>query len=60
MYGKLQNTIFSLMNIIFKITILKTAKENFIPNANANYYILDEYSKEHTNMLTLPGQQNRT
>lgn len=53
----MENTIFSLMNIIFKITILKTAKENFIVNANANYYIHDEYSKEHTNMLTLPGNR---
>lgn len=58
MYGKLQNAIFSIG--IFKINSLKTPKENFIANAKANYYLHDEYSKEHTNMLTLSGEQNRT
>ena len=38
----------------------ETPKENFIANAKANYYLHDEYSKEHTNMLTLSGEQNRT
>lgn len=48
------------MNVIFKISESKTAKKIFIANAKANYYLHDEYSKEHTNMLTLSGEQNRT
>lgn len=48
------------MSITFKISSLKIAKENFIANANVNHYIHNEYSKKHTNMLTLPGKQNRT